>query len=71
MNSPLSQFKGERLKQARLLRMLTGTELALLISDKKVIKQQQISYWESNRRVPNFEEIQKLSAVLKVPYYFF
>lgn len=70
MNSPLSQFKGERLKQARLLRMLTGSELATLISDDRQVKQQQISYWEGNKRVPNFEDIQKLSSVLQVPYHF-
>ncbi|WAD02568.1 XRE family transcriptional regulator [Levilactobacillus brevis] len=71
MKSQLSQFKGERLKQARILRMLTGTELAALVSDKKVIKQQQISYWESNKRTPDFEDIKRLSEVLRVPYYYF
>jgi Zn-dependent peptidase ImmA (M78 family)/DNA-binding XRE family transcriptional regulator len=60
-------FNGKRLKNARLYRGLTLTELA----NRTDISKQSISLYENEKNVPEHQRVQKLSAELNIPYDFF
>ncbi len=63
-----ADFKGERLKNARLFRGLTLTELA----NQTDISKQSISLYENNSNHPDHERVLRMASTLKVPYdYFF
>ena len=60
-------FNGKRLKNARLFRGLTLTELA----DHTGISKQSISLYENERNTPEHERVQVLASTLNFPYEFF
>lgn len=60
-------FNGKRLKNARLFRGLTLTELA----DRTGISKQSLSLYENERNTPEHERVQTLAATLMFPYEFF
>jgi Zn-dependent peptidase ImmA (M78 family)/DNA-binding XRE family transcriptional regulator len=60
-------FTGKRLKNARLFRGLTLTELA----DHTGISKQSISLYENERNTPEHERVQALASTLNFPYEFF
>ena len=60
-------FNGNRLKNARLFRGLTLTELA----DHTGISKQSISLYENERNTPEHERVQILATTLNFPYEFF
>jgi Zn-dependent peptidase ImmA (M78 family)/transcriptional regulator with XRE-family HTH domain len=60
-------FNGKRLKNARLFRGLTLTELA----DHTGISKQSISLYENERNTPEHERVQVLATTLNFPYEFF
>lgn len=60
-------FNGKRLKNARLFRGLTLTELANITD----ISKQSISLYENEKNVPDHQRVQKLSLTLNFPYDFF
>lgn len=61
------KFNGDRLKNARLFRGFTLTELA----NKADISKQSLSLYENNRNVPDHLKVRQLSVVLEFPYDFF
>lgn len=61
------KFNGERLKNARLFRGLTLTELAF----QTEISKQSLSLYENNRNVPDHLKVRQLSVTLSFPYDFF
>lgn len=61
------KFNGERLKNARLFRGLTLTELAAQTD----ISKQSLSLYENNRNVPEHLKVRQLSVKLGFPYDFF
>ena len=60
-------FVGERLKEAREARGLTGTALADLVG----VKRASISLYETGKASPQFDALLKLAGVLNVPRAFF
>ena len=60
-------FNGKRLKNARLFRGLTLTELA----DRTGISKQSLSLYENERNTPEHERVQALASSLSFPYEFF
>lgn len=60
-------FNGKRLKNARLFRGLTLTELA----DRTGISKQSLSLYENERNTPEYERVQALASSLGFPYEFF
>jgi len=60
-------FNGKRLKNARLFRGLTLTELA----DRTGISKQSLSLYENERNTPEHERVQALASSLSFPYDFF
>lgn len=60
-------FNGKRLKNARLFRGLTLTELA----DLTGISKQSLSLYENERNTPEHERVQALASSLSFPYEFF
>ena len=60
-------FVGERLKEAREARGLTGVTLAELVG----VKRASISQYELGNASPKFDVLQKLATVLNVPRAFF
>ncbi|MDD3172867.1 MAG: XRE family transcriptional regulator [Herbinix sp.] len=61
------EFNGERLKNARLYRGLTLTELA----KQTDISKQSLSLYENNRNTPEHLKVKQLSTTLGFPYDFF
>lgn len=61
------KFNGDRLKNARLFRGLTLTELA----NQADISKQSLSLYENSRNVPDHLKVRQLSVVLGFPYDFF
>ncbi|SHJ09402.1 helix-turn-helix domain-containing protein [Propionispora hippei] len=60
-------FNGKRLKNGRLFRGLTLTELA----DRTGISKQSLSLYENERNTPEHERVQALASSLSFPYDFF
>lgn len=60
-------FNGNRLKNARLFRGLTLTELA----NRTGISKQSLSLYENERNIPEYERAQALASSLSFPYEFF
>ncbi|MFL2071148.1 ImmA/IrrE family metallo-endopeptidase [Marinilactibacillus psychrotolerans] len=60
-------FQGSKLKLARELRMLTLAKVAEEIE----VSHQIVSAWENNKRIPSFENLNKLEELLKFPRRFF
>lgn len=60
-------FNGKRLKNARLFRGLTLTELA----NRTEISKQSISLYENEKNIPEHMRVQKLASTLNFPYDFF
>lgn len=60
-------FNGKRLKNARLFRGLTLTELA----NRTEISKQSISLYENEKNIPEHIRVQKLATTLNFPYDFF
>jgi Predicted Zn peptidase len=61
------EFRGERLKNARLFRGKTLTELA----DMTGISKQSLSLYENNGNKPDYERGQSIATALHFPYEFF
>lgn len=61
------QFNGNRLREGRLYRGNTITELA----DKLSITKQMVSKYENNKAIPPFDTVQKISDFLKFPFQYF
>ncbi len=61
------KFNGKRLRNARLFRGLTLTELA----DHTGISKQSLSLYENERNTPEHERVQALASSLGFPYEFF
>lgn len=61
------EFRGERLKSARLFRGKTLTEL----SDMTGISKQSLSLYENNGNKPDYERGQSLATALHFPYEYF
>ncbi len=61
------KFNGTRLKNARLFRGLTLTELA----DRTNISKQSLSLYENNKNIPEHLKVRKISVELGLPYNFF
>jgi len=61
------KFVGERLKNARQLRGLTLTELAL----RTGISKQSLSLYENSKNIPEYERVENLAIVLNFPQDFF
>ena len=62
-----SEFRGTRLKSARLFRGMTLTGL----SSATGISKQSISLYENDKNKPEFDNIQKISNALMFPTEFF
>ena len=60
-------FNGEKVKNARLLRGYTLTELASLAG----ISKQSLSLYENNESKPDYEKMYRISSALKIPQEFF
>ncbi len=60
-------FNGKRLKNARLFRGLTLTELA----ENTGISKQSLSLYENEKNTPEHERVRALATTLKFPYEFF
>ncbi|MDO4419261.1 MAG: XRE family transcriptional regulator [Ruminococcus sp.] len=61
------EFKGERLKVARLFRGMTLTELSTITG----ISKQSISLYENDKNKPDYEKISLISSALHIPHDFF
>lgn len=61
------EFRGERLKNARLFRGKTLTDLSSVTG----ISKQSLSLYENNRNKPDYEKINLISSVLNFPPEFF
>jgi len=61
------QFNGIRLREGRLYRGTTITDLAEELS----ITKQMISKYENNKAIPPFDTVQKISEFLKFPFQYF
>lgn len=62
-----SEFRGERLKNARLFRGKTLTDLSLLTN----ISKQSLSLYENNRNKPDYPKIDLIASALEFPPEFF
>lgn len=62
-----NKFNGERVKNARLYRGYTLTD----ISKETDISKQSLSLYENNKNIPELEKVLRLSQVLNFPYDFF
>ena len=60
-------FNGKRLKNARLFRGLTLTELA----ENTGISKQSLSLYENEKNTPEHERVRALATSLNFPYDFF
>lgn len=60
-------FRGKNLKNARVLRGYSITE----VSEKLKISKQSISYYENDNRIPTMENLNKLAEYLKFPINYF
>lgn len=63
----VKQFYGDRMKNARLFRGITLTELSL----RTGISKQSLSLYENGENYPDSEKGQKIALALKFPYDFF
>ena len=63
----VKQFYGDRMKNARLFRGITLTELSL----RTGINKQSLSLYENGENYPDSEKGQKIALALKFPYDFF
>ena len=63
----VKQFYGDRMKNARLFRGITLTELSL----RTGISKQSLSLYENGENYPDSEKGQKIAIALKFPYDFF
>lgn len=61
------KFNGERLKNARIYKGITLTELAELAD----IKKQSISLYENGKNTPDHEKVRTLANILGFPYEYF
>ena len=61
------EFRGERLKNARLFRGKTLTELAGMTN----ISKQSLSLYENNGNKPDYERGRVIASALRIPYEFF
>lgn len=61
------KFNGERLKNARIYKGITLTELA----EQSDIKKQSISLYENGKNTPDYEKVRILSNILGFPYEYF
>ena len=61
------QFRGERLKNARLFRGKTLTELSAITG----ISKQSLSLYENNHNKPDYEKFRTIASSLDFPYEFF
>jgi|SRR5690625_2372401 len=60
-------FNGKRLKNGRLFRGLTLTELA----NRTEISKQSISLYENEKNIPDHQRVKRISKELNIPYEFF
>ncbi|MEG0297514.1 MAG: ImmA/IrrE family metallo-endopeptidase [Clostridium sp.] len=67
MSENLTSFNGERLKSARLFKMMTIIELAESVG----VSKQAISQYETNKSEPKIDVLLKLSSVLGFPREYF
>lgn len=67
MSENLTSFNGERLKSARLFKMMTIIELSEIVG----VSKQAISQYETNKSEPKIEVLLKLSSVLGFPREYF
>lgn len=61
------KFNGKNLKNARLYRRMTLTELASKIN----VTKQAMSLYENGKNTPDYEKILKISHILDFPHEFF